>query len=412
MTETAQNFLKNESSDDSSDDEQNTNQPTNEKIQKDNDDNSNLETSTQVYVSGIPYEATENDLKKFFKVCGKVEKVVYPKLDNKSRPKGYAFIHFSSEAQAAEAIEINGAQLMGRKLLIKYSSKGRLTKKPADCKIIFISNLNFKTSEEDVERFFSDCGDIIEVRLPSNKKGYKHGIGYVEFTNTESVDKAIKKDGETLGERPITVNWALPNKTGKIHKRLQESHTLFVGNLPMNFSVDRFETFLSERGVNTSDCRIRLQKRPNGSFKGHLFVDFDNINDSLKILNENGKQYFGRKLLINISLNKLEQRGIKRKFDGDGNDPDGDNSSNGKRRKIDTHISRDKKKCSLIIHGMPRSVLYEEIQKKIRAFEPEKFCRYKASLVVVFKNRLKMGQCCQKFNCQLEFNGKILKWFR
>lgn len=246
-----------------------------EEVTQDNQDNQDKKideyATSQVYVSGIPYKVKPEDLKKFFSVCGKVLDIKYPKMEDGSRPKGYAFIRFSTDDEAAEAVDLNGAKLEGRTLNIKYGTKGALTKKPKDGKIVFLSNLNFQTTEKDIREKFSDCGDIVDIRIPTNKKGFKHGICYVEFLDTSSVDKAIKLDGAIIDDRPITVNWALPNRVGKIQKKLQDSTTLFFGNLPLNFTVDKFEDFLKEKGVNSTECRIRLQKRPDGKFKGNLF---------------------------------------------------------------------------------------------------------------------------------------------
>lgn len=67
------------------------------------------------------------------------------------------------------------------------------------------------------------------------------------------------------------------------------------------------------------------------------------------------------------------------------------------------------KKRSLIVHGAPRSILFEDIQKVLIQYKPESFARYKGSLVVVFNNREIMGQCVEYFNCALKINNKEFK---
>lgn len=359
----------------------------------------NIQHLYNIYVSQIPYRTKESDLRRFFSKCGQIIALNYPTIwsNGHKRPKGYCLIKFSSESQAIKCVELNGVKLFGKNLSIKFRQKGRLEKKPKNCKIIFISNLNFKVKEQQLGMLFEPCGQIIDIRIPKNKKGYKHGIAYIEFSNTESVDKAIKLDGQSFHERPMEINWAFPDRQTKIRHQLKQSHCLFVSNLPTNFTVSEIQEWFFKQSVDTKKCRIRLQKRHDGSFKGQVYIDFENIDDALIILKQHEKMLGGKKIMITLVLQK---QGFKQKFEN--------SSLINKKQSFYDKITDKKRERSLIIHGVPKNLRYETIAEKFNGI-PESYKRHKASLVVIFPDRKSMGKTIEKFNSEFSFERKKLK---
>src|SRR3546814_9110271 len=61
-----------------------------------------------VYVEGIPYTASEEDVQSFFASCGTVISLRMPRYQDSGRPRGYAHVEFASKAQAAAAIKLSG----------------------------------------------------------------------------------------------------------------------------------------------------------------------------------------------------------------------------------------------------------------------------------------------------------------
>ena len=75
---------------------------------------------------------------------------------------------------------------------------------------LFVGNLNFKTTQSDVEDLFSEVGDIEEVFLPADRNtGRPRGFAFVTYADEDSARQAIEKfDGHDLGGRPLRVNEA------------------------------------------------------------------------------------------------------------------------------------------------------------------------------------------------------------
>jgi cold-inducible RNA-binding protein len=75
---------------------------------------------------------------------------------------------------------------------------------------LFVGNLSFSTTKEDVEALFAQAGEIKEVFLPTDREtGRMRGFAFVEYTSEEDAQKAIEKfNGHELGGRALRVNAA------------------------------------------------------------------------------------------------------------------------------------------------------------------------------------------------------------
>lgn len=75
---------------------------------------------------------------------------------------------------------------------------------------VFVGNLNYSTSQSELETLFSEVGSVVEVFLPRDRAtGRPRGIAFVELTSGAEVQAAIEKfDGYELGGRTLRVNEA------------------------------------------------------------------------------------------------------------------------------------------------------------------------------------------------------------
>ena len=71
---------------------------------------------TRLYVGNLSYNVTEPELKDVFGENGRNVKEVKVVLDRDTgRPRGFAFVEMTTDAEAAQAIEtLNGRELQGR----------------------------------------------------------------------------------------------------------------------------------------------------------------------------------------------------------------------------------------------------------------------------------------------------------
>jgi len=79
-------------------------------------------------------------------------------------------------------------------------------------KNIFVGNLNFNTSEEELRQIFEPYGQVDRVSILTDRDtGRSRGFGFVEMANNEEGDKAITAlNGSQIGGRTLNVNEARP----------------------------------------------------------------------------------------------------------------------------------------------------------------------------------------------------------
>ncbi len=83
---------------------------------------------------------------------------------------------------------------------------------------IFVGNLNFNTSKEELETLMGQVGQVKDVFLPTDREtGRPRGFAFVEYAAEEDAAKAIEKfNGHELSGRALRVNAAedRPRRTG------------------------------------------------------------------------------------------------------------------------------------------------------------------------------------------------------
>jgi len=67
---------------------------------KDNNDNKADLNNKSIFVSGIPYSTTEDDLRTIFEKCGTIKSMKIPKYQDTGRNLGYAHIIFKKTKEA------------------------------------------------------------------------------------------------------------------------------------------------------------------------------------------------------------------------------------------------------------------------------------------------------------------------
>ncbi len=79
-------------------------------------------------------------------------------------------------------------------------------------KNIFVGNLNFNTSEDDLRQLFEAYGQVDRVSIMTDREtGRSRGFGFVEMSSSEDGEKAIAAlNGSQVGGRTLNVNEARP----------------------------------------------------------------------------------------------------------------------------------------------------------------------------------------------------------
>ncbi len=75
---------------------------------------------------------------------------------------------------------------------------------------VFVGNLSFDTTREQVQELFAQAGEVTEVTMPTDRmSGRPRGFAFVSFATDEAAAAAIQKlDGQELDGRNLRVNEA------------------------------------------------------------------------------------------------------------------------------------------------------------------------------------------------------------
>ncbi|MEO8215807.1 MAG: RNA-binding protein [Acidobacteriota bacterium] len=75
---------------------------------------------------------------------------------------------------------------------------------------IFVGNLSFNTTKDELEQLFAQEGSLQEVFLPTDREsGRPRGFAFVTYNSDDDAVRAIEKfNGQELGGRALRVNSA------------------------------------------------------------------------------------------------------------------------------------------------------------------------------------------------------------
>ena len=82
---------------------------------------------------------------------------------------------------------------------------------------IYVGNLSFETSTEDLEQMVAEHGTVSDALVVSDRdSGRSRGFGFVQMESNEGAQAAIDAmDGKEYGGRKLTVNIAKPREDRK-----------------------------------------------------------------------------------------------------------------------------------------------------------------------------------------------------
>ena len=79
---------------------------------------------------------------------------------------------------------------------------------------LYVGNLSFDTSSNELQTLFAQAGTVESVSLIEDREtGRSRGFGFIEMSSSEEGAAAIQKfDGQEVGGRALRVNAAKPRE--------------------------------------------------------------------------------------------------------------------------------------------------------------------------------------------------------
>lgn len=82
--------------------------------------------------------------------------------------------------------------------------------------VLYVTNLNFETTREDLEAYFGRIGSVKSVRIPKKRRG---GFAFVEMVDLESFQKGFQLHNSELQGRKIKVQLSEAGKKKSANKK-------------------------------------------------------------------------------------------------------------------------------------------------------------------------------------------------
>ena len=79
---------------------------------------------------------------------------------------------------------------------------------------IYVGNLSYQTTEDELRDLFAEFGDVVSTKLIVDKfTDQSKGFGFVEMSNNSEAQKAMDElNGRDVNGRSVTVNQARPRQ--------------------------------------------------------------------------------------------------------------------------------------------------------------------------------------------------------
>lgn len=80
-------------------------------------------------------------------------------------------------------------------------------------KSIYVGNLPFSASEDEVRDLFAAFGEVHKVNLINDREtGRPRGFGFVEMDDADAESAIEALNGQDMGGRPLRINEAQPKR--------------------------------------------------------------------------------------------------------------------------------------------------------------------------------------------------------
>lgn len=90
---------------------------------------------------------------------------------------------------------------------------------------IYIGNLPYRATEDELSGFFAACGDVLEVRIVTDRdSGRSKGFGFVSFSSREAVDAALGLDGKEFQGRMLKISMAKESTGGSSYRERERNY--------------------------------------------------------------------------------------------------------------------------------------------------------------------------------------------
>lgn len=275
-----------------------------------------------IFVGNLSWNTDDDSLHGFFDAEFEVAAANVQRHENSGRSKGWGLVTLANDVDTPKAIDFfNNKELDGRALIVRAdrgatkreskqnsSRDTKVAEQAGPSTKLFVGNLTWDTTSEDLEKNFADYGSLVSAEVMSKPDGRSRGWGIVEFSTTEGAGNALDNmNGAEIDGRAIKVEFQKP-RTARAPRQRRErkprqqtefaepspSNSIYVGNLPWSFGDD--DVFALFEGTGATSAEVKSGY--DGRSRGYAIVTFDSQEDASSAIDSvNGADADGRQVV-------------------------------------------------------------------------------------------------------------------
>lgn len=162
------------------------------------------EDERKLFIGGLSWETTDNDLKEYFTKFGEIESVNVKTDPNTGRSRGFAFVIFKA-AEGVEQVLAIPEHTIGKKKVEAKKAKARQGK-------VFVGGLPSDVPEDQIREHFGKFGKIAELEMPFDKlRNQRKGFCFVTYDHEDSVKEILKTPKQEIGGKMVDIKRATPS---------------------------------------------------------------------------------------------------------------------------------------------------------------------------------------------------------
>lgn len=249
---------------------------------------------SSVMVSGLPAQATEADVRTFFRDCGTIFSLVGPRemaaTDEDGQPTSAALVEFTDRDGAGAARTRDWKKVRGSQARVTLSYLCTL----------YVTNFPPDASDEAVRARFAPYGPIFDVRWPSRKFQQSRRFCYVQFATEAAAQAALAEHGAHWhGEHALQVLLSNPQHRKQRSDAHANDKELYMTGLPRSATSEDVRQFFAPHG---DVAEVRVPARPDGKSRGIAFIQFHSALDARRAMQAtNSTKFQGRLVAVMLA---------------------------------------------------------------------------------------------------------------
>ncbi|EPQ51022.1 hypothetical protein GLOTRDRAFT_66218 [Gloeophyllum trabeum ATCC 11539] len=238
-----------------------------------------------VFVTELPPETTEAELRAMFKDCGDIREIKVTNLPDAV----VATVEFSERESVPAALTKDKKRIREQEIAVNMAWQSTL----------YVTNFPEKADDAFIRDIFGKYGQIFETRWPSKKFKNTRRFVYVQYISPSSAKEALLLHGIELEPGlPLNVYISNPERKKERTDADADAREVYVAGLSKFTTKEDLEKIFRTYGPVKD---IRMAQDESGRPKGFAFVEYELEKDALAALAANNHELKGRRIAVTLA---------------------------------------------------------------------------------------------------------------